>query len=148
MLLLIVLLILLFGGFGGWGGYNRWGWGGGIGGGVGPVLLILLLWYLFGGGFPAHGQNVGIFFVTGQQAVTGSAVALPNNAMAVTCVKALPSNSIVVYVGQSNVTTSTGYPLSASESTCLPVRNSNGIYVVASTTGASVAWLGTTNPVN
>jgi|GEM_PF-4487083 len=91
--------------------------------------------------------QVGTFGNTGQQAVTATAtvLAIPSGLAAV-CVKALPGNSspAVVYVGSNaSVTTSTGYPLSASESTCVPVSGGKNVYVVASGTGSSVAWLGT-----
>lgn len=57
-----------------------------------------------------HGQNT---------SVTGSAAALAASTLVKTgvCIKALPGNSQVVYVGLSNsVTSSTGFPLSAGES--------------------------------
>lgn len=91
--------------------------------------------------------QVGSFGNTGQQAVTGTAtqLAIPSGLAAV-CVKALPGNTspAVVYVGaNSSVTTSTGYPLSASESACVPVAGGKKVYVVASGSGSSVSWLGT-----
>lgn len=48
MLLIIILLILLFGGGGGWFGYRQWGPNGGIGI-LGAVVLIALVYLLFGG---------------------------------------------------------------------------------------------------
>jgi hypothetical protein len=48
MLLLIRLLALLFAGGGGYYGYSRWGTGGGLGI-LGTVLLVVVVWYLFGG---------------------------------------------------------------------------------------------------
>jgi hypothetical protein len=80
--------------------------------------------------------------VSAQQAVTASAVALPSNAVHGFCVKALPGNTITVYVGPSGVTTSTGYPLIAEDSVCYQLSNTNLVYVIASTTGASVAVTG------
>lgn len=83
---------------------------------------------------------------TGQQAVTGTAAALPNLGIGVACIKALPANTLTVYIGfVSTVTTSTGYPLAASESYCTQVSNLNTFYVVASTTGSSVAWATSNN---
>lgn len=77
-----------------------------------------------------------------QQSVTASAVALASNAVHGFCVKALPTNSITVYVGASGVTTGTGYPLVADDSFCYQGSNTNLVYVIASTTGASVAVSG------
>lgn len=78
--------------------------------------------------------------VSGQQAVTATAAALASNAAHGVCVKALAANTIDVFVGPTGVTTSTGYPLSAGDGICYQVSNSNLIFVIASTTGASVAW--------
>ena len=47
MLILLILLLLLFGG--GFFGYNRYGRGGGLGVG-GVVLVVLLVWLFLGGG--------------------------------------------------------------------------------------------------
>ena len=47
MLILLILLVLLFGG--GFVGYNRYGHQGGLGIG-GVVLVVLLLWLFLGGG--------------------------------------------------------------------------------------------------
>ena len=79
-------------------------------------------------------------FVSGQQAVTASAVALATNTARAVCVVALNTNTIPVYLGATGETTSTGLPLLPGQSTCQPVNNTNLIFVVASTTGAGVAW--------
>lgn len=78
--------------------------------------------------------------LSNQQAVTASAVALASNAVHGACVKALPANTIDVYVGQSGVTTSTGYDLAPGDWACYQVSNTNLLFVIASTTGASVSW--------
>jgi hypothetical protein len=81
---------------------------------------------------------------TGQQAVTGTAMALPNQRSGVTCVKADPNNTspAVIYVGLSpSLTTSNGYGLGASESVCTSASNLNTFYVIASGTGATVDWI-------
>jgi hypothetical protein len=81
--------------------------------------------------------------ISGQQAVTASAVALASNALTKgICIEALSTNSISVFVGPSGVTTSTGIELPAKSSYCTSVANSNALYVIASTTGASVTWSG------
>jgi len=108
----------------------------------------LFLFLAFAGvlAFVASAQvgNIGGY---GQQAVTASAVALAlPSTLASVCVKALPGNSspAVVYIGtNSSVTTSTGYPLSPSDSVCYPIRNGAQIFLIASGTGSAVAWLGT-----
>ena len=79
-------------------------------------------------------------FSAGQAAVTGTAASLGSNAARAVCVVALAANTIPVYLGPSGVTTSTGLQLSPGQGTCQPVNNTNLIFVVASTTGASVSW--------
>lgn len=90
-------------------------------------------------------QSVGVFKSGGQQAVTGTAAKLPSFFANVTCLKVVPGGTQVVYVGDSTVTTANGYPLSANESACFPAINMNQVYVVATTTGSTVAWFGTSN---
>jgi hypothetical protein len=48
LIVLIIILLLAFGGGGGYYGYQRWGTGGGVGI-FGLVLIILVLFYAFGG---------------------------------------------------------------------------------------------------
>ena len=79
-------------------------------------------------------------FNTGQQAVTASAVNLGTNTARYVCVKALIGNTINIYVGPSGVTDSTGFELTPGQTGCWQVANTNLLYVIASTTGASVAW--------
>lgn len=81
--------------------------------------------------------------VSGQQAVTATAVALPSEAAKTVCVSAAIANSILVYVGPAGITTSTGFWLAAGQSTCQPLSNVNLLSVVASTTGATISWLAT-----
>ena len=78
--------------------------------------------------------------ITGQQAVTATAVALASHASNTVCVKAFQANTINVYVGPSGTTTTTGLELAPGAGYCSPLNNSNLIFVVASTTGASVSW--------
>ena len=81
--------------------------------------------------------------LSGQQAVTGSAVALATNTVKNICIKALLGNTINVYVGPTGVTTATGYELDPGANVCMPVTNTNLPFVIASTTGASVSWIAT-----
>lgn len=93
----------------------------------------------------ALAQSVGWFKPGNQQAVTGTAAQLPSFVANVTCLKVVPGGTQVVYIGGPTVTTSTGYPLNASESACFPAVNLNQIYVIAANTGSTVAWFGTSN---
>jgi hypothetical protein len=90
---------------------------------------------------PTQVVGFGAIFGT-QQAVTASAVALPSNAGHGFCVKALPTNALTIYVGQSGITTATGYPLGPGDSICYQVTNSNLIFVISTSTGSSVAFSG------
>lgn len=85
-------------------------------------------------------EGGGTLAATNQQAVTASAVALASQAAKGVCVQALLANQIDVFVGASGVTTSTGYPLTPGSSWCGNLSNVNQVFVIASTTGASVAW--------
>lgn len=81
--------------------------------------------------------------ISNQQAVTASSVVLPTNALTQGFVlTALSTNLISVYWGPSGVTTSTGVELPPGSSVFIPVSNTNVIYVVASTTGATVTFGG------
>ena len=79
-------------------------------------------------------------FNAGQQAVTGTAANLGTNTARAVCVTALAANTIPVYLGPSGVTTSSGLELAPGAGTCQPVNNTNLLYVIATTTGASVSW--------
>lgn len=80
---------------------------------------------------------------SGQQAVTGSAVALATQASKFVCVSASVGNTINVYVGPSGITTSTGFELAPGGGYCAYLSNVNLFYVIASTTGAKVTWAAT-----
>jgi hypothetical protein len=80
--------------------------------------------------------------LAGQQAVTATATALPSNSVHGFCISALSTNTISVFVGPSGVTTGTGYELVPGESVCPQLSNTNTVFVIASTTGASISWLG------
>lgn len=82
--------------------------------------------------------------LSGQQAVTGTAASLGTHAVAGGfCVVADIGNTIPVYIGPAGVTTSTGYPLVAGQPACNNLGNTNELFVVASTTGATAEWFGT-----
>lgn len=83
--------------------------------------------------------------LSGQQSVTASAAALATNAANSICVKASIANTINVYAGPSGVSDSTGLELTPGSGFCQLVTNTNLIYVIASTTGASVSWIASKN---
>lgn len=81
--------------------------------------------------------------LSGQQSVTTSAVALATHATKQVCVKNNDASTQSVFIGPAGVTTTTGQELLADEAVCLPVANTNLIFVVAAMTGATVSWAGT-----
>lgn len=81
--------------------------------------------------------------VAGQKAVTGTAAALPSGALVNgVIVTGLSTNTISVFIGPAGVTTSTGAEIQSGAALSAAVSNLDGLYVVASTTGATVTWLG------
>lgn len=112
-----------------------------------PIAIGLFFGFCIGPPRVVHAQGNGAFGVTGQQAVTASAVAIAfTSPLPVICIKGHPSNAspALVYIGStSSVTTSTGYPLAADDSVCVSALKP--IYVIASGTGSNVAWFTTTN---
>ncbi len=89
-------------------------------------------------------RSIGYFVQGGQQAVTGSAVALPSFTANAICLATVSGGSQTVFIGGSSVTTSTGFPLAAGSGTCFPISNLNQLYVIAASTGSTVAWYGVT----
>ena len=81
--------------------------------------------------------------LNGEQGVTASAVNLGTNTVKTFCLIADIANTIPVYVGNASVSTSNGVKLNAGGSWCPLVNNTNLVFVIASTTGASVSWGGT-----
>lgn len=82
--------------------------------------------------------------LSGQQAVTGTAASLGTHTVAGGfCVVADSGNTINVFLGPTGVTTSTGFPLLPGQAACNNLGNTSELFVVASTTGATVEWLGT-----
>lgn len=81
-------------------------------------------------------------FASSQVAVTASAATIGSSTTTSNvCVKALVGNTINVYLGASGVTTATGFELAPGDTLCQPVNNLNLIYVIASTTGASISYV-------
>lgn len=101
-----------------------------------PVTHALIEGGGSGGGLPSS-------VISGQQAITGSAVALPSNAlMNGFLLESLSTNSISIFWGPTGITTSTGVELLPGGSIFIPVSNTNAVYVVASTTGTTVTFGG------
>lgn len=83
-------------------------------------------------------------FLAAQQAVTGTAAALATNTIKQACITALSTNAISIFIGGATVTITTGLELKAGTGVCFPLTNTNLVFVVAATTGATVTW-GATN---
>lgn len=80
--------------------------------------------------------------ISGQQAVTTSAVALATNSAKGACVRSSINSTVTVYLGPSGVTTSTGHELNPGDSVCLPVSNTNLLFAISTSTGGTVTFLG------
>ena len=80
---------------------------------------------------------------TGQQTIGGSKVVLtlPLNDSVIRGVilKAFNTNSDTIYIGDSDVTTNVGFPLTAGESVVLPL-NSMDVYAIADAASQKLAW--------
>lgn len=74
-----------------------------------------------------------------QQAVTATAAVLPTNTAKRVCLKVLVAGTQTVFYGPSTVTTANGQELSPGDAACLPIDNSNRIFVIAAGTGSTVA---------
>lgn len=88
----------------------------------------------------ASGATVNIFSSvagTAQQAVTASAVALPNTACKTAVVKNDDASTQDIFLGASGVTTSTGFRLKAGQSITVNISNTDAIFVIAASTGAT-----------
>lgn len=92
---------------------------------------------------PTQPAGFSSLMVPFQQAVTATATALSSNSTHSFCVKAPVTNGLTVYLGTSSaVTTSSGFPLEPGIVACYQASNTNLIYVVATSTGSSVAVMG------
>lgn len=88
--------------------------------------------------------SISTALVTGQLAVTATAQALGSataykNGIAVTN---LSSGAVSIFIGPTGVTTSTGFELQVGSSLVLPVQDLSKIFVIASTTGSTISWIG------
>jgi hypothetical protein len=81
--------------------------------------------------------------VYGQQAVTATAAALPSAVLTQgVIITALSTNVISIFVGGVSVTDSTGVELQPGAALSVAISNLNKLYVIASTTGATITWIG------
>ena len=79
----------------------------------------------------------------GQQTCNITAAALPSQALANgVVVKALKTNTAIVYLGGPSVTTATGYPLVAGESISYAVSNLSAVYLICQNATDVVAITG------
>lgn len=74
-------------------------------------------------------------------ATAGSLETAEDKAIAGVVLKADASNSGTVYVGNSNVTTSNGFPLTAGQSLEIQADSTAAIWVVGSAAGQIVHWI-------
>jgi hypothetical protein len=89
--------------------------------------------------FPTGYSNVS----TGQLAVTTEAQALNAAYLGASyiLIKALKANAITVYLGGAGVTDADGYALDPGDFVPVPANAVNGLYAIASTTGATITWV-------
>lgn len=79
--------------------------------------------------------------LTGQQAVTNSATALPSHACAEVKLVPIAGGSVSqIFYGPTGITTSTGFPLQLGQALVDSYSNTANIFVIASGSGTSVAW--------
>lgn len=78
--------------------------------------------------------------VTGQQAVTTTATALPSNTATRVCVRALATSAQAVYIGDSTVRIGTGQELNPMDAWCGPLDNTDRLSVISTASGAGVSW--------
>jgi hypothetical protein len=57
-------------------------------------------------------------------------------------IKALPTNSGVIFVGNSTVASSNGFVISASESVSLDIDNVNHVWIDSATNGDGISFMG------
>jgi|Deesub1362A_J573_1020465.scaffolds.fasta_scaffold00385_18 hypothetical protein len=89
------------------------------------------------------GARTGIAY--GQVEVSSSGVTqLPSQAIPAgfkVVIKALSTNNGKIYIGDSSVTTSNGFELTAGEWVTLAIDNLNRIYAIADSSGQKLCWI-------
>lgn len=74
-------------------------------------------------------------------ATAGTRVQMPTFSCKAVVIKALPTNSGLIYVGSSTVASTNGFILSASESVSLDIDNTNHIWLDCSVSGDGVTYM-------
>jgi hypothetical protein len=83
-------------------------------------------------------------FDSGQKVLTESALQLTTDDVACqvgVTIRAHTTNNGYVYIGNSDVTTSTGYQLAAGQSVTINVNNVKNVYGVGSNNPQTVSWI-------
>jgi hypothetical protein len=80
--------------------------------------------------------------VYGQQASTGTATALPSNALTSGIVLTNIGATNAIWIGGSGLTTSNGYSLAAGASVGLVVSNTSSIYILQNTGASTLSFIG------
>ena len=75
--------------------------------------------------------------------VAGTAVFLPNDSIQKVIIKALSTNTGLIYVGKVGVTSANGYQLSAGEPVTIETSNLANVYVDADINGEGVTYIAT-----
>lgn len=89
----------------------------------------------------ARGKSVLAGFGQTNVANAGTRVALTTTTTRVFLIKALSTNTGLIYVGDDTVTSANGHVLSAKEEALLPL-DASGIQIDASVNGEGVSWMG------
>lgn len=71
----------------------------------------------------------------------GTRAQLPSNAIASITIKALATNTGLIYVGGSNVSSANGLQLAAGDAVSFDMSNTNAVYLDSSVNGEGVTWL-------
>ena len=81
--------------------------------------------------------------ITGKTPVVtaGTRVNLPSNAIASVTIKALSTNTGMIYVGGSGVASSNGFQIAAGDAVSFDMGNTNEIWIDAAVNGEGVTWL-------
>lgn len=99
--------------------------------------------YSFSGGGTHTQEMVPTILNHGKKTVTaaGTRVQLDNVTTLSVTIKALSTNTGIIYVGNSGVTSSNGFQLLANESVSLAVDNLNKIYLDSSVNGEGITYI-------
>lgn len=74
-------------------------------------------------------------------ATAGTSVQLPTNICKSIVIKGLSSNTGIIFVGNSTVSSTNGFQLSAGDIVALDINNTNVIWIDSTVNGEGVSWL-------